>query len=266
MKTVYVDVLVAVNIFIDFMLLLCVRRCLNLRAGLGRLILGASVGGAASLAALLPSMPAPLNLTADMVFAAAVIFAAFGRASPAAFIKRTAVYFAFSFSFCGVMMFLLTLLRPRGIEIYNDVVYFNINPVLLVLLTLVCYGAARLFRRLRGSGAARRVCRVLIVCDSGIAELDALVDTGCEVKEPFSGDPVIVAEAECFAFDPFGDRGFRVIPFNSLGGGGFLKGFRPNAVSIDGAPVGNGLYVGVCSGALLGEVKAVVPAALINNE
>ena len=79
MRTVYVDVLITVNIFIDFMLLVGTGRFLQLRSSLLRLILASLLGGAESLAALLPEIPLPLNLLTDLLFAAALMFVAFGR-------------------------------------------------------------------------------------------------------------------------------------------------------------------------------------------
>lgn len=57
MRTVYVDVLIVVNVFIDLLLLLCTKRLLHLRARLWRLILAAVLGGFLSLSALLPPLP-----------------------------------------------------------------------------------------------------------------------------------------------------------------------------------------------------------------
>ena len=52
--TVYADVLVIVNLYIDFFLLWCVKKALGLSAKRRRLALGALLGGIVSLAALLP--------------------------------------------------------------------------------------------------------------------------------------------------------------------------------------------------------------------
>ena len=67
MRTVYVDVLVVVNIFIDFLLLLGTGRFLQLKSKLLRLILASLLGGAQSLVALLPEIPAALNILLDLL-------------------------------------------------------------------------------------------------------------------------------------------------------------------------------------------------------
>ena len=50
--TVYADVLVIVNLYVDFFLLWCTQQVLQLRAGPWRMVLGAFVGGLCALACL----------------------------------------------------------------------------------------------------------------------------------------------------------------------------------------------------------------------
>ena len=102
MRTVYVDVLVVVNIFIDFLLLLGTGRFLQLKSKLLRLILASLLGGAQSLVALLPEIPAALNILLDLLFASALVLIAFGKADFRSFLKRTLVFFGVSFFFCGI--------------------------------------------------------------------------------------------------------------------------------------------------------------------
>ena len=78
MKTVYIDVLITVNIFVDFFLILCTQKLLNIRAKLLRIIFGSLAGGVFSLAALLPPIPFGLNFLSDLLFAALIILIAFG--------------------------------------------------------------------------------------------------------------------------------------------------------------------------------------------
>ena len=58
MRTVYIDVLITVNLFIDFFLLLCTKTLLHIHTSIRRLIIGAAFGGSLSLIALLPALPA----------------------------------------------------------------------------------------------------------------------------------------------------------------------------------------------------------------
>lgn len=262
MRTVYLDVLVAVNIFVDFFLLLATRRLLHIRAPYYRLILGGAAGGAASLAALLPRLPPLLNLLLDAAAAAAMVFLAFGRARVPDFIKRVAVYFAMSFLFSGIMLFVCTVFKPGGVAVFNDVVYFNISPVLLIILTLLCYYILRLIKRLAKRDCAKRVCSAELTLCGKTLSVRAMVDSGCAVREPFSGAEVVIAEAEILQNFQLPHDKIRIIPFESLGGDGVLRGYPLDKAVIDGRQADGRVYLGVCEGVLKGEVRAIVPSSL----
>ncbi len=264
-RSVYIDVLVTVNIFIDFFLLLCTKKFLHIKATVKRMILGSVIGGILSLAALLPEIPVGLNLIVDIAFAALIIFSAFGKTDIKNFIKRAAVYFSFSFSFCGIMIFIYTSFKPKGMEIYNDVVYFNISPVLLIILTLACYYILKLIKRLTKGVCGNGTCNVELELDGRAFTFCAKIDSGCNVKEPFSGDYVIIAEKELLdEFSPDKSK-VRVIPFESLGGNGILTGFRPNSIMIDKTEISNEVYIGICENVLKGDVRALIPYEIVKD-
>lgn len=265
MKTVYIDILITVNIFIDFFILVCTKGFLHIKASLKRLILGSVIGGALSLAALLPRIPTGINIILDIAFAALIIFAAFGKTNLKGFIKRTVVYFSISFSFCGIMIFIYTSFKPKGMEIYNNIVYFNISPVVLIILTLACYYILKLIKRLTKGVCGSCICNVeLELCENAFT-FCAKVDTGCNVKEPFSGNYVIVVEKSLLDELACDKNSFRLIPFESLGGNGILKGIKAGRVVIDKTEIPNDIYIGICENVLKGDVKALVPYEIVKN-
>ncbi len=265
MRTVYIDVLITVNIFIDFFLLLCLKNFLHIRAPLFRMIFGSVFGGITSLVALLPKIPSGINIITNILFAAMIIFITFGRTSIKNFFKRVAVYFAISFSFCGIMIFIYTAFRPKGMEIYNDIVYFNISPVILIILTLVCYYILRIIKRMTKSANATQTYIVEISLNKQTAAFCAKVDTGCNVKEPFSGDYVIIVEKVLLKNLCPSESKQRLIPFESLGGNGIIKGFKPDYIKIDRTEILNNVYIGICENILKGDIRALIPYEIINN-
>ena len=260
---VYIDVLLTVNIIIDFFLLLCVKRLLNIRAKNRRIILASVLGGVFSLIALIPKLPLPINLPIDILTAAALVFTAFGKCAPKMFFRRTAVYFAVSFSFCGIMVFIISVFHPKGMAVYNDSVYFDISPVLLIIITLISYYMLRIFKRITKGEIGKSTCVVEVDFNGQCESFVAAVDTGCNLREPFSGGYVIIAEKEILQNLRLNGAKMRIIPYGSLGGNGILRGYKPDYVVIDGKAVGGEVYLGVCENALNGEIKALVPFELM---
>ena len=58
----------------------------------------------------------------------------------------------------------------------------------------------------------------------------------------------------------------RVIPFGSLGGNGFIRGYRVSRLKIDGRESEHDVYLGVCENVLKGEIKALVPYEITEGE
>lgn len=162
MKSVYIDVLITVNVFIDFILILCTKKALCINTSFKKMLLASLLGGVQSLIALFPPLPFFLNIPIDVLCAAGIVLCAFGKCPFKCFIKRTSVFLSLSFSFCGIMMFLYNAFKPKGMEVYNDTVYFNISPVLLIILTLVCYYILKLTKILTKGGNGSGVCKVEI--------------------------------------------------------------------------------------------------------
>lgn len=265
MRTVYVDVLIVVNMVIDWIMLLSAGRLLKLSTKPRRVLLGGAAGSVCSLAALLPKLAPPVNLLLDIGFAALMVFTAYGRASPKNFFIRTLTLFAVSFSFCGAMIFICTVFHPSGIAVVNDVVYFNINPVVLILLTLCCFYSLKLFSRITRKDFGKRICLVSVKIGGSVSEFQAIVDSGCHVTEPFSGNFVIIADKSCINSISLTNFPIRIIPYQSLGGNGILKGIMTEEASIDGIPLSEHIYIGLCSGIIKGDIKAIVPYELINK-
>ena len=263
MRTVYVDILIVVNVLIDLLLLLCTARLLHVRVKPLRLLLGALSGGALSLTALLPPLSPLLNIPLDILGAALLVLIAFGKTDIRRFFMRTAALFSVSFSFCGAMLFICTLFRPKGVEVYNDVVYFNISPFVLIILTLLCYYTLRLLKRFTKGSEGKRVCTVRLRNGNAEVCFPALVDTGCQVREPFSGEFVIIAERRCLQQLSLPEQPTRVIPFNSLGGSGILTGKKAEQITIDGKELTTDIYIGICENVLQGDIQAIVPYEIL---
>lgn len=266
LRNMYVDILFIVNCFIDLLLLLCTARLLHLSAKPRRLLLAAFAGGGVSLTALLPPLPPWVNLPLDVLGAALLVLLAFGKTTGKGFAVRTAVFFSVSFSFCGVMLFVCTVLRPKGAAVVNDVVYLNISPFWLIVLTLLCYYTLLLLKRFTKGETGKQLCTVRLCSGGKEAAFPALVDTGCHVREPFSGEYVIIAEKSVLGDIPLVYFSKRIIPFESLGGNGLLEGMRVETVTVDGKAVSNRVYIGVCDGLLKGSVKAIVPYEIIQHQ
>jgi stage II sporulation protein GA (sporulation sigma-E factor processing peptidase) len=234
-QTIYIDILVGINLFINYLLLLCVSKFLTIDGKRKRLIAAASLGAVYSLAILLPEVPPVFSLLTKLLMSLSIVITAFGYKGLRELIRETIAFYLTSFAFAGFMLVLWYFFAPQGLLIRNSVVYFNISPLGLILLTLICYVGITLFHRITGRQMPKNLnCRLLIECGGKTCSCTARVDTGNSLKEPFSGDPVAVIYEPVVAgiVPPRDSCNFRLIPYDVISGGGVLESFRPDRLTI----------------------------------
>ncbi|MGI6265456.1 MAG: sigma-E processing peptidase SpoIIGA [Acutalibacteraceae bacterium] len=256
MPVIYVDVLLAVNLLIDFLLLSGTAYLLRIPRKRRRLVLAAAVGAASALAVFLPAMPWALSLAYKLGVAALMTVIAYPSPGVRAFFRQLAAFFLVSVGFAGAAFALWSVAAPRGLSVINGVVYYDVPPLLLVAFSVISYLLLRLFDRITRKKASRgRLYRLQIDGGAGVAEINALCDTGLQLTEGFSGAPVAVvrmdAVEECLPFnlrqslqavlrgkeDELSSHAalrsrLRLIPYHTVDGEGYLPAFQPVRVTL----------------------------------
>lgn len=244
--TVYADVLVIVNLYVDFLLLCCVKSFLGLKSNGKRLVAGALVGSLTSLAGLLP-VPGWAGPLLAGLCALACAAAAFAPMRARRFLQCWLCMWLFSFLLAGFLLFLMQFAPPGYLALVGGAVYLNLSLPVLFFTTCLAYGGFQLCRRLlpRGSQTGP-ACRLTIRHQDRQVQVFAKADSGNALREPFSGLPVIVCHADSVkevapaavldflspAANSEASQGLRLIPYETVGGEGLLPAFRPDKVEI----------------------------------
>ena len=264
MKTVYVDILIFTNIFEDFLLLYAVKYILRIKTKYYRLVLGSLAGGIFSLLSLM-ELSFINGILLRIATALLLALIAFGYKSRKSFIKAASTLVVITFLVNGAIICFYLALKPDGMMIINDSVYFDISPLLLIILTLVVYIILFLFKKLFRNHAKHNLIKnVSISINNSIYDFKCKVDSGLNAKEPFSGNSVIVAEKDIFE-NNIKNVNLRVIPFKSLGGNGIIYGFKPESVTIDSKAVYEEIFIGMYEGKFENEIKGLLPESVLGE-
>lgn len=249
-QTVYVDVLLAVNFFINYFLILSAGKIMRRGVSRTRICLAAAFGAVSALSIFLPQ----LGMIASSLFKLAVsgimVIIAFKWQSVRIFGRYFLVMCAVTFGFGGTMFALWIMIAPRGMYFRNGVTYFNVSPEFIVVVTILCYTVITIAGRICSSRERQSARYNVTVCGNGRAVALSLVgDTGNMLSEPFSGFPVIVAKRNSvrkilpdnfedftsgfqFKSDSAHPPNCRVIPYSSVGGSGVLTAFLPDKIRL----------------------------------
>lgn len=296
MPVIYIDVFLALNLFIDFLLLSATARILRVPRKRGRLVLGALVGAASCCLVLVDLPPAP-SVVLKLGSAALLIRIAFRWRDPKAYIKQLGVFLVASAVFAGVSFAIWYFAAPKGFYVLDGAVYYNVSPLILVALTVVSYLALSLYDRFtHKTVAAGTDYRLTLQAGGNEVTLRALYDTGHHVTDVFSGSPVALVRYEALepclseelreavagamhrdSFSPAGSgvatavrTRLRMIPFHSVGGTGLLPAFCPSAARLTG--IGgretdvSGIYVAACGAIGRGEYDAIIGTDIVAME
>ncbi len=234
-QTVYIDVLVGVNLLINYFLLLAVAKFLSIQSRRLRLLLASMLGALYSLTILLPDVNLILSFILKLAMAATIVFVAYPWRDLMQFFRQIVAFYIMSFGFAGIMLAIWYFISPQGLIIKNSVIYFNISPLLLIVLTVICYLIIRVIYRLTGRQAPEELnCRIKIDYSGKTVTCMAKVDTGNMLTEPFSNYPVVVVFEKCIAdMVPQEDSGkIRFVPYEAVSGGGLLPAYKPDLLTV----------------------------------
>jgi stage II sporulation protein GA (sporulation sigma-E factor processing peptidase) len=222
------------------------------------------LGGFLALTALLPDYGFIPRMLMRITEAALISFIAFGFNNKRTYLKTTSTLIVLSFLLSGAVIFFYLALKPTGLIIINDRVYFDISPVLLIIITVAVYFILFLYKKLfKNKTNSSIIHSVNFRYKNYIGEFKCKTDTGCSLKEPFSGSSVIIAEKELLGNIILDSEKTRIIPFNSLGGKGIITGFKPDEVYIDGKKLDEEVYIGISEGIITSEIKSIIPLNIL---
>lgn len=257
--TVYVDVLFVLNFFITYLLLLVTRALTKTCAKSYRLLTGAFIGGLYSLVIFVPSLNAFTTVLARLAASAIIIFAAFGFKRLAPFAKSVMCFYFSNLIFLGIILAIWLTLKPKGIVINNDTVYFDIPASVLLVLALVSYVISIAVIKLYNYTISKKeLYSLTIFKDDNKWHLFAFLDSGNKLTEPFSNYPVIIVDKNKLSYSAE-----RIIPYNTVGGEGMLEAFRPDKVIVSNGKKSfecNNVYIAV------GNVESTEFSAILNPQ
>ena len=184
-KTViYLDVLLLVNFVLGALFLLAAGLLGGQRCAGGRLLCGAGVAAASSLALLPPLAPWPLALLYKGATGALCVLAAYGWPGVRGFVKLLAWFWLMNLLLTGAV-----LLPGAGVQANNLSIYLPLSPGVLLICAGIVYGAVQLILHTLGGQSAACFDAVLEL-DGAFLHLRAFHDTGFLAQEPLSGRAV----------------------------------------------------------------------------
>ena len=187
--TVYVDLLFGINAVINYLLLRGSAALSACPVRGWRLAAAACLGGAYAVLAVVPGME-PLNgVYFQLLCAGVMLLAAFGWKRNT--VKQGLFFFALSFVFSGAVMIAVQLVEPDFV-LLGGRAYYAVSAPALLLLAGLCYGVAAVVLSGWGQHTGGDIVPLELSLGENTVQLRALRDTGNTLRDPLTGQPVLV--------------------------------------------------------------------------
>lgn len=238
METIYVDVLLVLNIYVNFFLLRITAGLTHSPLRAWRCAASAVYGSLFSLTILLPELGTAVTLLIKLTAAVSIVAFAFGIKSKKRLFMDTIAFFAANFVLAGTVYGVYTLLKPEFIHFNNACFYIDFSLLVLIVTTAALYFGMRLIRMMTDKAPVGSY-KVFIRAGKKVISLSGLADTGNCLVDYFTGSPVIICSEESYS-ELTGKKldisllpkGFRLLPCTAVSGVGLIPVFRPDEVMI----------------------------------
>jgi stage II sporulation protein GA (sporulation sigma-E factor processing peptidase) len=260
----YFDVLLLINLIMNYIILYFVALILNLKRIFRRVIFGALLGCLFLIGVIWEKYVVLQYLSIKVIISAAMIFVSFRPGNFRDFFKILGFFYLISFMMGGGVLAFFYLLNLGENPLTDTLIINNISVPWWILLIsaftsfiFLKYLWPLIYRVLTKDTL---LVHVIIFLDEKSTEVTALIDTGNDLFDPVSNYPVIIVElsamkniiskdlavilkkgpekclsaiGESVASSRLASR-FRVIPFESIGKSkGLMVGFKPDKVTIE---------------------------------
>ena len=223
------------------------------------------MGSLLTLTVFIPIHSVLLSALIKLTSACAVTVTAFPKASFHKFTVRTLTYIGISMILSTAVVLINNLIKPTGMIVYKDTIYINISPKILIISAAVIYLIISIYDRVCSVHKIKSKTHKITITINNQTKItfESAIDTGCNLKEPFSGLPVILAEESLFKNYTVPNTKMRIIPFSTAAGSDLIMGFKPENLTIDNKELFGGCYVGICKNKLNGEIKSLMGPDLL---
>lgn len=280
--TVYADVLIILNLFINFFILQLTSKLCKDGYRLYRMIISSLIGALFSLYIFLP----PTNFLSETLLklslSAVMVLVCFGFDSIKSLFRRVAVFFGATFLYAGLMLGIWQVLKPANMAINNGIIYLDISPTVLITATALSYIIISLIRRISTKQAIMgERFEIEITLNGKSVTTTALADTGNSLKDAVTGKPVVIIEqtlaSQLVEYIPSPEAvaagvvshesGFRMIPYSFVGGHSLLPAFKTSNIKItaNGRLINfENILTAVTAEPLGEDYKAIIDPAMLN--
>ena len=289
--TIYIDIIIVENLIMNYIILYATGLISKSKISYLRIFFASFIGAIYAITEYVSKLNIYSNMIVKIILSIIIVFIAFYPQNVKKMCKQLILFYLTTFTFGGVATYLIYVLKPQNIIIKNGM--FVGTYVLKVIFIGAIIGTSILiiaFKFAKNKITKKdMICKVKIKLNGKEITLDTMVYTGNMLREPLTGNPVVVVEkTSLYELMPKeilnntesilgGDfekipeyikneyiSRLKIIPFSSLGKqNGMLLGIKPEKLEVINDQLEeekNNAIIGIYNKSLTkrGEYKALI--------
>lgn len=196
--TIYVDIVLLENLCMNYIILFSTAYILKLKIKRLRIFLSSLLGAVYAILAYANIIPMYTSVITKIILSICMIYIAYYPKHIKGLLKELIVFYLVSFALGGCAFALLYIVRPQDIFMV-DGVYIGTYPLKIALLGgitgfIITYVA---FKVVKSRVTKNEIIyKVIVKFDEKELETNVMLDTGNMLKDPISGEAVVLIEKQ----------------------------------------------------------------------
>ena len=184
---IYADVLIIVNIYVDFLLIQSAKTITHSPMKTSRGIIAAMLGSLFSLVIFLPRLPVWLMMLTKLISSAVIVFTAFGYENRRIYLKRLFIFYLTAFIYGGLGTGLAYISGGKLLVSRNGILYADFSLPALVITSIAAYACIAVYKHFADTSEEGAVYTVIVSDCYKTVSFKAISDTGNLLKDSFTG-------------------------------------------------------------------------------
>lgn len=238
---VYVDVIIFINFFLDFLLLLAVSLILKRNTSLIRIIIGALFGGISIVFLFIPISSLMLFIF-KFIISIIMILISFGFINIKYTFNNLVYLYLLSIILGGTLYYVNDELsyKHEGLIFFNN--GFSINIILIILISpIIIYIYIKKSRKLKYEYSKYYEVELTFL-NGKKANITGFLDTGNNLIDPYKNRPILVLNKDIL--NGYNPR-YILVPIYTVNKESMMKCFKIKKIVINGKKIEDDVLVGI---------------------
>lgn len=288
--TIYIDIIIVENLIMNYIIIYATGLISKSKISHLRIFFASTIGAIYAITEYISKLNIYSNMLVKIVLSVIMVFVAFYPQDIKKMCKQLVLFYLTTFTFGGVATYLIYVLKPQDIIIKNGmyvgtyvlkIIFIGAIVGTIILIIAFKFAKNKITRK-------DMICKIKIKLNGKEVVLDTMVDTGNMLKEPLTGNSVVIVEktslydlipkeilnnTESILGGDFKEipekikneyiSRLKIIPFSSLGKqNGMLIGIKPEKLEVINEQIEekNNAIIGIYNKSLTkrGEYKALI--------